>query len=244
MLTMTYRGFHYRMTLPLLVACGLCWFLAGSSVAGLVSMLVLCVIVVVFTYPWDSWAVKRGVWDFPDDRLIMRIGVLPVEEIFFFVVQTLQVSLLTLALLRWVPSEAAGSMILETSGLVSAGLIVLAALIVHRFTKTWRARRSDLTYAWHLGVWFVPLIAAQWMFASSILTACGVPIAVASLTIGTILSLADVWAVRRGIWFFDERQVTGLKFGGILPWEEVAFFYLTSLLVAQSIVLFVPESLR
>jgi lycopene cyclase domain-containing protein len=64
------------------------------------------------------------------------------------------------------------------------------------------------------------------------------------LTIGTILSLADVWAVRRGIWFFDERQVTGLKFGGILPWEEVAFFYLTSLLVAQSIVLFVPESLR
>jgi hypothetical protein len=31
--------------------------------------------------------------------------------------------------------------------------------------------------------------------------------------------------------------VTGYKFGGILPWEEVAFFHLTSLLVAQSYLL-------
>jgi len=243
-MTMTYRGFHYRMTLPLLAACMLCWLAAGANVAGLLSMLVLCAIVIVFTYPWDSWAVKRGVWDFPDDRLIMRVGVLPVEEIFFFVVQTLHVSMLTLALLRWIPSETVASHLVTTTGLAAAGLTVLVAFLLHHATRSWRSRRTDLTYAWHLGIWFVPLITAQWMFGCSILYACAVPIIIASLTIGTILSLADVWAVRRGIWFFDERQVTGVKFGGILPWEEVAFFYLTSVLVAQSIVLFVPGSLR
>lgn len=241
---MTYRGFHYRMTLPLLAACGICWLQAGASWVGLASMLVLCVIVVVFTYPWDSWAVKRGVWDFPEDRLIMRIGVLPIEEIFFFVVQTLHVSILTLALLRWFPSSAVGPAIVSLPGLAAAGITVLAAVILHRSTRIWRAGRIDLTYAWHLGIWFLPLIAAQWMFGFSILVSCSIPITIASLTIGTILSLADVWAVRRGIWFFDKRQITGLTFGGVLPWEEVAFFYLTSLLVAQSIVLFVPGSLR
>ncbi len=241
---MTYRGFHYRVTIPLLLACGLCWTMVGASIAGLLSIVALCVIVVVFTFPWDTWAVKRGVWDFPDDRLITRIGVLPVEEIFFFVIQTLHVSMLTLALLRLLPSGDSDSQFVTQSGLGAAAIIGASAFILHHSTRSWRARRIDLTYAWHLGIWFVPLIAAQWMFGCSILSACVVPIVIASLTIGSILSLADVWAVRRGIWFFDERQVTGLKFGGILPWEEVAFFYLTSILVAQSIVLFIPESLR
>ena len=39
-------------------------------------------------------------------------------------------------------------------------------------------------------------------------------------------------------------KITGVKLGGILPWEEIAFFFLTSLLVAQSYLLLLPEDLR
>jgi lycopene cyclase domain-containing protein len=67
-------------------------------------------------------------------------------------------------------------------------------------------------------------------------------IAYATLAIGTYLSISDVWAVRRGIWFFDHAQTTGHRIARILPWEEVAFFYTTSLLVAQSSVLLVPAA--
>jgi hypothetical protein len=35
-----------------------------------------------------------------------------------------------------------------------------------------------------------------------------------------------------------------VKLGGVLPWEEIAFFFLTSLLVAQSYLLLLPGDLR
>ena len=34
----------------------------------------------------------------------------------------------------------------------------------------------------------------------------------------------DVWATRRGTWFFDEEQTLGLTVPGGLPVEELAFF--------------------
>ncbi|MFM8771601.1 MAG: lycopene cyclase domain-containing protein [Candidatus Kapaibacterium sp.] len=241
---MTYRGFHYRITLPLLAACASCWLVTGANGAGILSMSALCLIVVIFTYPWDSWAVRRGVWDFPDDRLLRRIGVLPVEEIAFFVLQTLQVACLTLAFLRWGTSSDISVTQIDSGNLIAAGGVLLTAFLVHVLSRSARARRPELTYAWHLGVWFLPLIGAQWVFAFDILAACGTAIAAATMIIGTLLSVADVWAVKHGIWFFDERQTLGVKLRGILPLEEVAFFYLTSLLVAQSIVLFIPASLR
>lgn len=241
---MTYRGFHLRMTLPLLAACLLCWLLSGPSIEAILAIVVLCLVVVAFTFPWDSWAVKKGVWDFPDDRLIGRIGVLPYEEVAFFVLQTLQVSFLTLALVRWFPSNSTRVLVVSMSDLLAAGVVFVLAAIVAVGTRRWRSRHAASTYAWHLGIWFVPLISAQWVFGWSILEP-RLPVIIAStLAIGSLLTAADVWAVRRGIWFFDEKQITGLKLWQILPWEEAAFFYVTSLIVAQSILLFIPESLR
>ena len=40
------------------------------------------------------------------------------------------------------------------------------------------------------------------------------------------------------------RKVTGLRLAKVLPWEEAAFFFLTSLLVAQSYLLLLPENAR
>jgi lycopene cyclase domain-containing protein len=82
----------------------------------------------------------------------------------------------------------------------------------------------------------------QWMFGAGMLLPRIDVIAYATLAIGTYLSISDVWAVRRGIWFFDHAQTTGHRVAAILPWEEVAFFYTTSLLVAQSSILLVPAA--
>ena len=232
------------MTLPLLAACAACWMSAAPAIEAVIAITVLCIVVVAFTFPWDSWAVRRGVWDFPEDRLLGRIGVLPYEEVAFFVLQTLQVSLFTLALVRWFPSAIERSSAPGLSEAAAAAAVIAVGVLLHVASRNLRARRLDMTYAWHLGIWFLPLILAQWAFGWSILAPRYFSIAVATVSIGTLLTLADVWAVRRGIWFFDERQITGWKFAGILPWEEVAFFYLTSLLVAQSILLFIPATLR
>ena len=88
------------------------------------------------------------------------------------------------------------------------------------------------------------MILVQWIIAGDLLSARYNEILAATFTIGTILSVSDVWAVRKGVWYFDHSQVTGHYVAKILPWEEVAFFYTTSLLVSQSILLLAPQQLR
>ncbi len=243
-MTMTYRGFHYRVTLPLLALCGGLWTLVGAAVSVVVPVVALCGVVVVFTFPWDNWAVHKRLWDFPEDRLLFRIDRLPIEEIAFFVLQTLQVAFLTMSLCALRPLDRVADVDFSQSNLMVMGLSIAVWLTTGVLTKQWRANRRHLRYAWHLFYWFLPVIVLQWMFGYNILIARIPEITIATIAIGGILSIADIWAVRKGIWFFDSSQITGVYVAGILPWEEVAFFFTTSLLVAQSILVLAPASLR
>jgi len=53
-------------------------------------VLQLLLVVYLATAPWDGWAVRHGLWDFPDGKTWgIRIGALPLEEYLFFGLQTL-----------------------------------------------------------------------------------------------------------------------------------------------------------
>lgn len=98
---MSYIQFHLLFNVPLLL---LLWWWNRERITkghwkwiGLVAL-----IVVSFTYPWDNWAVGQGIWDFPDDRVLFRVGHIPIEEIAFFLFETLAVSMLTL---RWITTD-------------------------------------------------------------------------------------------------------------------------------------------
>jgi lycopene cyclase domain-containing protein len=53
----------------------------------------------VFSIPWDWWAIRTKVWVFPSDtNLGVWIGGLPLEEYLFIIFVTLLVSSLTLVL--------------------------------------------------------------------------------------------------------------------------------------------------
>lgn len=241
---MTYRGFHYRVTLPLLALCYALWNYVSGAEGVALPLLALNVIVVLFTFPWDNNAIRWGVWDFPDDRLLLRLDRLPIEELAFFVLQTLQVSFLTLAFCAINPRIHDFQPQLTIGTLSLAGVMFLLWIVVGISTQSWRKRNRQVTYAWHLLYWFSPVIIVQWIIAGDLLSARYNEILAATFTIGTILSVSDVWAVRKGVWYFDHSQVTGHYVAKILPWEEVAFFYTTSLLVSQSILLLAPQQLR
>lgn len=98
-------------------------------------------------------------------------------------------------------------------------------------------------YLSHLLVWFLPLIAGQWLIGWRILAANWRVIAACTLIAGVYYSLTDVVAIREGIWFFGEDQITGLHVGPV-PVEEILFFHLTAWLVVQSFILFLPERFR
>ena len=88
---MTYLGFHLVFNLPLLVAL---FFASGRGLwpqETVLAMLGILGIVMAFTSPWDNYAVAKGIWDFPRERVWFRVGKLPIEEYAFFIIQSLQV---------------------------------------------------------------------------------------------------------------------------------------------------------
>ena len=56
-------------------------------------------VAVLATLPWDSYLIRRNVWSYPPDAIIgPKLFLIPAEEVFFFVIQTYNTSLLYLFL--------------------------------------------------------------------------------------------------------------------------------------------------
>ncbi|MHB8619846.1 MAG: lycopene cyclase domain-containing protein [Chloroflexota bacterium] len=61
----------------------------------------LSLVALAYTSPWDNALILNGVWSYPRGRVVgVTIGVVPVEEYAFFVLQTILTSLLAVAVLR------------------------------------------------------------------------------------------------------------------------------------------------
>jgi lycopene cyclase domain-containing protein len=242
---MTYLRFHLIFNLPLLIVLaamtGLVPWTAGEAEAlGLVLLAVL-----VFTTPWDNLAAKWGIWGFPREKYSLRLGYLPVEEYAFFLLQSANVMLTVRALFHFFPDWQLG---VETEVSAATGICLGASVVPWIFIAIqlrWLRRKAGprVNYAVHLA-WFLPVIYAQWILAPQLFRAHAGLLALVTAAFGIYYTLADLAAVRAGTWFFDEKQITGVKLGGLLPWEEIAFFFLTSLLVAQSYLLLLPGDSR
>jgi putative membrane protein len=242
---MTYLRFHLIFNLPLLIVLAALtgpvpWTSQEAEALGLVLLAVM-----VFTTPWDNLAAKWGIWGFPRAKYSLRIGYLPVEEYAFFLLQSVNVMLAVRAFFYFFPDWQAG----QETEIDRWTLICLAASAVPWLFVAVQLRRlrrkagPRVNYAVHLA-WFLPVIYAQWVLAPPLFLGHAGLLALVTTAFGVYYTLADLAAVRAGTWFFDEKQITGVKLGGVLPWEEIAFFFLTSLLVAQSYLLLLPEDLR
>jgi lycopene cyclase domain-containing protein len=241
---MTYFRFHWIFNFPLLVV--LAWLGGGGwSPALALPMVYVLVAAFVFTTPWDNVAARRGIWGFPRDKYTRRLGYLPVEEYLFFILQTLIVMLGVRAIFHFHPEwhRPIGTA-LTTWTWLGLAAATPAWIVVGLELRRWGSRRGpSVNYLLHL-VWFLPVVYVQWVIGPRLLGAHLGLLAIVTIAFGLYYSLADYLAVGAGLWFFDEKQITGYKLGGRLPWEEAAFFCLTSLLVAQSYLLLAPAYAR
>jgi len=242
---MTYLRFHLIFNLPLLIILAALtgpvpWTAGEVEALGLVLLAVM-----IFTTPWDNLAAKWGIWGFPREKYSVRIGYLPIEEYAFFLLQSANVMLAMRALFHFFPDWQTGQ---ETEVGRWTVICLVASVIPWTFVlfqlRQLRRRSGPrVNYAIHLA-WFLPVVYAQWILAPPLFWDHAGLLAIMTAAFGVYYTLADLAAVRAGTWFFDEKQITGVKLAGILPWEEIAFFFLTSLLVAQSYLLLLPEDLR
>lgn len=241
---MTYFRFHCLFNLPLLLVLG--FFNASIPWHHAEVMVIIAVLaaVMIFTTPWDNCAAKWGIWGFTDGKYSFKIGYLPLEEYLFFILQSMNVMLAERLLVAHVPAFQTGLATAIT--IAQIVLLIVLALAWIGLGIYWLKNpvQRRYHYMYHLLFWFLPVVAGQWILAGVLFCAQTGLLVLLTLIFGSYYTATDIVAVRAGTWFIDGQQTTGAKFALVLPWEEAAFFYLTSLLVAQSYLLLLPANLR
>lgn len=229
---MTYLQFHLVFILPTLLVLALASrdHLRRLGPRALPSLAGVLLLALVYTTPWDSELIRRGVWGYGPERVMGTIGVIPIEEYMFFLLQPL---LAGLWFYRLVPAGLADapppSAAMRWGGTaVYAALALLGALLL---------QRREGTYMGMILAWAAPVLAAQWALSAGRIAAA--PRAfVLGVGVPTLyLWVADAIAIRLGIWHISEAHTLGPKLGW-LPLEEATFFLVTTLLCVQGLMLF------
>ncbi len=89
-------------------------------------------------------------------------------------------------------------------------------------------------------VWAGPVLALQWGFGGDLLARRWWLLLAVALPVTLYLSLADRFALARGIWSISPAATTGVHLGG-LPLEEGVFFLATNLMITLGLTLVLDE---
>ena len=201
----------------------------------------LITIAVVSTIPWDSYLIRTGIWSYPSNVIVGPTAFdIPLEEVFFFVIQTFNTTLLYLILSKpilhpvYLVKEKKGDKwtYIKLVGQVVAALTIKKAI---EYVKDGREK----TYLGLILVWALPFLFLLWSLAYQFLvqlppTSTFIPIALPTL----YLWVVDTLALKRGTWVIESGTKTGWTLWPGLEIEEAIFFLLTNSLIVFGLVAF------
>ncbi len=230
---LTYLEFHLVFTLPPLLALG--WlahrrdraWLDRRTLSGLAIILVLAV---TYTTPWTNTLIPEGVWWYGEGAVLGTLWHTPIEEYFFFVIQT---TLTALWLFQFLEVRDL-SLSLPRSHRLGGLLAGLSIAFLG-----WYFLQGTATY--YLGailLWAGPILAIQWTFGLTYLVWERRQVLLAVSVPTLYLWVADWYAISVGIWSISDTHTIGVGLAG-LPLEEALFFLVTNVFVVQGLVLYV-----
>lgn len=194
----------------------------------------LALIAFFWTTPWDNYLISIGVWDSPADRIFFRVGYVPIEEYAFFVLMPIFNGAIFFLLLNcsgWTATKSTWSekQVKQRIALLLGGTLLLFG--------GWRLLQNPPgVYLGLILVWFTPPLMIQWLFDPTCLFRGRWIVATGTFPPLLYFGLADQFAIRQGIWNISEAHTNGYGLPN-LPLEEIIFFGVTSLLLAQGLVL-------
>jgi lycopene cyclase domain-containing protein len=252
---MTYFGFLLRfLVIPILVFLVVTYwnhkknrhidgFRNGRAVWIAIGIHIL--LAVLYTTPWDNYLVATGVWYYNPEMVTgLLIGYVPIEEYTFFVLETILSGLWWWFLARRLPLPPLPSpeftpnrlLIYFSTSLLSV-LWLLSAYLFFFGAASW-------TYLSIILFWALPALILQVLFGADLLWHYRKLVAWAVLVPGLYLSLMDIIALQETTWSISPAQTTGILFFGILPLEEVIFFFITNTLIAFGLTLLLAQVSR
>lgn len=261
---MSYFGFLLCFVLPpilILLAVTLWDKRRGKDMPGFDGKKVWLIIAVhvalalIYTTPWDNYLVATGVWSY-NSALVTGIvfGYVPIEEYTFFIIETILSGLWWWFLARRISplpnlGEGSGPVLSKVEGVMafrsnrllvslSTCLLVLAWLF---FTCQFFLGLESWNYLGIIFFWALPAILPQLLFGADILWHYRKLVFWTVFVPGLYLSLMDIVALKATAWSISPVQTIGILFFGILPLEEVAFFFVTNTLIGFGMTLMLSE---
>ena len=245
---MTYLQFHLVFILPPLLVLLLMLRDVRARLGRRAAWVLPAVaaIALVYTTAWDNYLVYRGVWWYGADRVLGTIGYVPIEEYLFFLLQPLLTGAWTYHVLlrsrvaaQREPIARGGSLVQHLgSGALTGATAYWLLAAAGAFALT---TRSGL-YLGLILAWAAPVLALQWPFIARAVARTPRAFITAVVPPTLYLWIADLVAIRAGIWSIAPQYTTGFHAFG-LPLEEALFFLVTNLLVVQGVLLFLQPSL-
>lgn len=230
---MTYLQFLLIFIVPWIVLETIVFFnkYSDSKKIFFSGLTFLSFLALTYSTPWDNYLVKIGVWDYPIGRVIGVIGYVPIEEYFFFILQTAFTGYFVFFLTKKLPilNNFNRSISIRVLGSFLFLMIFIFGIF---FLKTDSTKYLGLILSWA-----APVMLIQWAFGGDYLFK-NIRIYILSILFPTLyLWIADAVAIRLNIWSISEKFTTGYKLIN-LPIEEAIFFLSTNVLVVQGLLLF------
>ncbi|PYI09764.1 terpenoid synthase [Aspergillus sclerotiicarbonarius CBS 121057] len=228
-----YLLFHCTYTIPLGMVLTVLYypFFTRQDIS---KTCILITIAVIATIPWDSYLIRTTIWTYPPDAVLgPTLFKIPIEEVFFFVIQTYTTSLVycifTKPLVRPMYLRSyPGKRMRNVIAVAIVGLMGVGAACLLSGGRT--------TYLGLILVWVCPVLLFQWMLSYPFLTALPWKPTMASVCLPTMyLWIADARAMGAGTWRIEPGTKVDYQCYG-LDVEEAIFFLATNLMVVMGLV--------
>ncbi|MFB6157284.1 MAG: lycopene cyclase domain-containing protein [Haloferacaceae archaeon] len=193
------------------------------------SVVALMGIAFAYTFAWDGYLIKRGVWWYGEGVVTARLWVIPLGELSFFLLQTALTCLWLYALDPSVDPERPADVRARPVGLLVVSALLLAGLALYYTTPG--------HYLGYVLLWGSPILGFLWFLGGPVIWRERRTVAPAILVPTVYLWIVDRIAIGLGLWTISSRYSTGLAVAG-LPVEEMVFFLVTNVLVVFGLVLY------
>lgn len=244
---MTYFGFLLRfLVIPIAILLVINSVQKDRPLPGFVKRLVWTGILVhvflavLYTTPWDNYLVATGVWYYNPDLVTgILLGYVPIEEYTFFVLETLLAGLWWVFLAR--NFSQAHDKGFNPSLKMRWGAFGTLFVIWILFSTLFFFGSDAWNYLGIIFFWAIPAIFPQILFGADILWYHRKLVLPAIFIPGAYLSLIDIVAIIDTTWTISPEQTTGVLLFGVLPVEEIVFFFITNLLIVFGLTLMLSE---
>jgi 15-cis-phytoene synthase / lycopene beta-cyclase len=197
----------------------------------------------VSTLPWDAYLIRRGIWTYPDDAVFgaTLLGI-PLEECFFFIIQTYLTSLIYILFNKPIlHAQYVQPLNPSIKGFKAWLWIAKNVVTIALLTMTARGWNAAVNQKFELGketyltlilVWAGPFVCITWIVSGGFLLLLPWTATVLPVVIPTIyLWCVDELALRKGVWVIERGTKLDVQLFGNLDVEEAIFFLVTNILV-------------